>query len=125
MKKKTSNTPSLKLNLLFNLEKKLHKRRPEQCLFIAVVLQALLDASKPELKDEEYEITYERERARAWFFASVGVTCSDFLTVCDHAGADSSDTRVFARQLLKSHQKTRVRRKINLILRKDLPLKMW
>ena len=124
MKKKTCNKPSLKLNLLFNLEKKLHKRRPEQCLFIAVVLQALLDASKPELKDEEYEITYERERARAWFFASVGVTCSDFLTVCDHAGVDSSDTRVFARQLLKSHQKSRVRRKINLILRKDLPLKM-
>jgi hypothetical protein len=124
MKKKIRNTSNLKLNLLFNLEKKLQKERPEQCLFIAVVLQALLDASKPELKDEEYEITYERERARAWFFASVGVTCSDFLTVCDHAGVDSSDTRVFARHLLKSNKRARVRRKINLILRKDLPLKM-
>ena len=59
--KKIRNTEHLKLNLLFNLEKKLQKERPEQCLFIAVILQALLDATKPKLRDEEYEVSYERE----------------------------------------------------------------
>tara|TARA_R100001015_G_C4571019_1_gene129076 strand:+ start:385 stop:756 length:372 start_codon:yes stop_codon:yes gene_type:complete len=122
--KKIRNTEHLKLNLLFNLEKKLQKERPEQCLFIAVILQALLDATKPKLPNEEEDTTYERERAKAWFFASVGVTCKDFITVCDHAGVDFSDTRVFAQQLLKSKQKPRVRRRINLLLRKDLPIKI-
>ena len=122
--KKIRNIEHLKLNLLFNLEKKLQRERPEQCLFIAVILQALLDASKPKIKNEDEDITYERERAKAWFFASVGVTCKDFITVCDHAGVDYSDTRGFAHQLLQSKQKPRVRRRINLLLKKDLPIKM-
>jgi len=122
--KKIRNTEHLKLNLLFNLEKKLQKERPEQCLFIAVILQALLDATKPRLQNEDEDISYERERAKAWFFASVGVTCRDFITVCDHAGVDFLDTRGFALQLLKSKQKVRVRKRISIILRKDLPIKM-
>ena len=120
--KKIRNIEHLKLNLLFNLEKKLQRERPEQCLFIAVILQALLDASKPKIKNEDEDITYERERAKAWFFASVGVTCKDFITVCDHAGVDYSDTRGFAHQLLQSKQKLRVRRRINLLLKKALPI---
>ena len=27
-------------------------------------------------------ITENRERAKAWFFASVGVTCKDYIEVC-------------------------------------------
>ena len=123
MKKIRSNEHP-KLNLLFNLEKKLQKERPEQCLFIAVVLQALLDASKPEIRNEDEDNSYERERAKSWFFASVGVTCTDFITVCDHAGINYSDTRVFAHQFLQSKQKIKIRKKINLILRKDLPFKI-
>jgi hypothetical protein len=122
--KKIRNIEHLKLNLLFNLEKKLQKERPEQCLFIAVILQALLDATKPKLQNEDEDISYERERAKAWFFASVGVTCKDFITVCDHAGIDYLDTRGFAHQLLQSKQKARVRKRISIILRKDLPIKM-
>ena len=122
--KKIRNNEHPKLNLLFNLEKKLQKERPEQCLFIAVVLQALLDASKTEIRNEDEDISYERERAKAWFFASVGVTCTDFITVCDYAGINYSDTRVFAQQFLQSKQKIRIRKKINLILKKDLPFKM-
>jgi|TARA_R110002049_G_C8728343_1_gene525660 hypothetical protein len=123
MKKPTDNTHP-QLNLLFNLEKKLQKEKPEQCLFIAVVLQALLDASKPTFETETEAITENRERAKAWFFASVGVTCKDYIEVCDHAGIDYSDTRVFAHQLIQSNHKTRIRKRINLLLRKELPIKI-
>ena len=117
-------TPSPDLNLIIKLERKLNKDSPEQCLFIAVILQALLDASKPTIKGEDESITYERQRAKAWFFASVGVTCKDFITVCDHAGVEFSSTRIFAKRLLKSKYQTRIRRRINLLLRKDLPIKI-
>ena len=119
-----SENSKFNLNLIVSLEKKLERESPEQCLFIAVILQALLDASKPELKNEEETISYERQRATAWFFASVGVTCQDFITVCDHAGVEFSSTRMFAQQLIKSEHKSRIRRRINLLLRKDLPIKI-
>ena len=111
-------------NLLYKMEKKIKKDSPEQCLFIAVILQALLDASKPKTETETVEINYNRERARAWFFASVGVTCKDYIEVCDHAGINYSDTRLFAHQLIQSDNKRKIRQKINLILRKDLPIKI-
>ncbi len=41
----------------------------ERVLFIAVVLQALLDATKPEDPNESKTAIYARERATAWFFA--------------------------------------------------------
>ena len=121
---KITTRKNTRTNLLYTIEKKLQRDRPEQCLFIAVVLQALLDASKPKFETETDMITENRERARAWFFASVGVTCKDYITVCDHAGINYEDTRVFAHQLIQSKHKRKVRQKINLILRKDLPIKI-
>ena len=50
----------------------------ERVLFIAVVLQALLDATKPEQSNESKTAIYARERATAWFFAKTGVTCENF-----------------------------------------------
>ena len=47
----------------------------EKRLFIAVILQALLDVSKKPIT------TYDkvnRQKAEAWFFADVGVTCENF-----------------------------------------------
>ena len=106
-----SENSKFNLNLIVSLEKKLERESPEQRLFIAVILQ-------------EETISYERQRATAWFFASVGVTCQDFITVCDHAGVEFSSTRMFAQQLIKSEHKSRIRRRINLLLRKDLPIKI-
>ena len=121
---KITTRKNTRTNLLYTIEKKLQRDRPEQCLFIAVVLQALLAAGKPKFETETDMITENRERARAWFFASVGVTCKDYITVCDHAGINYEDTRVFAHQLIQSKHKSKVRQKINLILRKDLPIKI-
>ena len=111
------------LRFLFSVENKLHKNPPEQCLFIAVILQALLDASRPRVKEESDDRIEDRDKARAWFFASVGVTCEDFMTVCDHAGVDFSTTRAFTRNLLQSQHQSRIRNRINILLRKDIPLK--
>ena len=112
------------LRFLFTLEKKLQKNPPEQCLFIAVILQAILDASRTQTKDESEERTYDRDRATGWFFTSVGVTCQDFMTVCDHAGVDYATARAFTHNLLQSNHKPQIRNRINILLRKDLPIKI-
>ena len=111
-------TPSPDLNLIIKLERKLNKDSPEQCLFIAVILQALLDASKPTIKGEDESITYERQRAKAWFFAPVGVTCQNFEVVCDNADLSPSYVRSFAYKVLQSGEIEYVRKRINKILNK-------
>ena len=50
-------------------------------MFLGVVLQAMLDATKPENNRESNESKTPRDAAKAWFFASVGVTAEDFSTV--------------------------------------------
>ena len=42
---------------------------PEKSLFLCVILQALLDATKPEYAGEPKNVMIERDRAKAWFFA--------------------------------------------------------
>ena len=54
----------------------------EKQLFLAVILQALLDLSKDYKSDK---MQHEKDRAKAWFFTEVGVTCKNFETVCDMA----------------------------------------
>ena len=44
------------------------KELPERGLFLSVILQALLDATNKKSK-------VHRDKAIAWFFCSVGVTC--------------------------------------------------
>ena len=75
----------VKTNLNFVVEEDVFKERttPEQTMYMCVILQALLDATKPTYKGEPETSILERDRARAWFFASVGVTSEDFKIVCD------------------------------------------
>ena len=56
---------------------------PHRLLFMAVIFQAMLDATKPEAENESAEAVLERSRAQAWLFATTGVTATDFITVCD------------------------------------------
>ena len=58
---------------------------PHKLLFLAVIFQAMLDATKPEADNESAEAVLERDRAKGWLFATVGVTAADFVTVCDLA----------------------------------------
>jgi len=92
---------------------------PEQIMFLGVVLQAMLDATKPENNRESIESKTARDAAKAWFFASVGVTAEDFSTVCDIAGVDAEYVRSFAFKVLKSKEIKYVRRRINAVLTFD------
>jgi hypothetical protein len=88
----------------------------EKALFMTVILQALLDATKPSYDGEPDTAVLERDRAVAWFFASVGVTAEDFNTVCDYAGIDPAYMRDFAFKVLKSGEVDYVRKRINAVL---------
>jgi hypothetical protein len=92
------------------------KKTPEQALFMTVILQALLDATKPAYDGEPTTAIIERDRAVAWFFASVGVTSEDFTAVCDFAGIDPDYMRDFAFKVLKSGEVEYVRKRINAVL---------
>ena len=88
-------------------------------MFLGVVLQAMLDATKPENNRESSESKAARTAAKAWFFASIGVTAEDFNTVCDIAGVDAGYVRSFAFKVLKSKEIKYVRRRINAVLTFD------
>jgi hypothetical protein len=76
--------------ILLEIEEIIKKRKadPEQLLFMSVILQAMLDATKPETEKESEDADVARRSAQAWFFSSVGVTAEDFITVCDIADID-------------------------------------
>ena len=58
----------------------------------------------------------ERDKARAWFFSSVGVTAEDFNIICDYADIDPSYMKEFAFKVLKSGEIEYVRKRINAVL---------
>lgn len=89
---------------------------PERTLFLCVILQALLDATKPGYKGEPSEARIDRDRATAWFFASVGTTAKDFQEVCINAGVDPDYMRDFAYKVLHTGEVEYVRKRINAIL---------
>jgi len=92
---------------------------PEKVLFLSVILQALLDATKPETLSEPEEEKLARRSAQAWFFASVGVTSQDFVDVCDLAGISPVDMRSFAFKVLRSKEVKYIRKRINTVLSYD------
>ena len=89
---------------------------PERTLFLCVLLQALLDASKPAYKGEPVTARIDRDRASAWFFASIGTTAQDFAEVCTNAGVDPDYMRDFAYKVLQTGEVEYVRKRINAIL---------
>lgn len=89
---------------------------PERTLYLCVILQALLDASKPAYTGEPKEARLERDRASAWFFASIGTTAQDFEEVCINAGVDPDYMRDFAYKVLQTGEVDYVRKRINAIL---------
>jgi len=105
-------------NLNFVVEEDVFRERttPEQTLYMCVILQALLDATKPSYKGEPETSSLERDRAKAWFFASVGVTSEDFKMVCDYANIDYNYMREFAFKVLESGEVEYTRKRINAVL---------
>jgi|TARA_R110002020_G_C16159885_1_gene763320 hypothetical protein len=92
---------------------------PERTLFLAVILQALLDATKPQYTGEAEQSDNDRRSAQAWFSSSVGVTAKDFSDVCDLAGVDVGYTKQFAFKVIQSGEVTFIRKRINALLTHD------
>ena len=92
---------------------------PERMLFMSVIFQALLDATKEKTKVESSRTSVERAHARAWFFCSVGVTCDNFEYVCENAGMSAEYTRNFAIKVIKSKERKYVRKRIRRVLDKS------
>ena len=90
--------------------------RGKRQLFLSVILQALLDATKEKIPNEKIRTTYDRDRAKAWFLVEVGVTCQNFEDVCGMAGVNPEVTRTFAYQVVNSKKKNSIRKQIKNIL---------
>jgi len=88
----------------------LNEKNPYKTLYLSVILQALVDLTKPVREIEKTEITVSRREAHAWFFASVGVTCDDFETICCYAGVPPEKVRGYAYDAINSGEEN-VKRK--------------
>ena len=89
---------------------------PQQTLYLAVVLQAIVDAAKPVIKGEPSSITHQRNEAHAWFSASIGTTRDDFEIICSYAGLSPTNVRTFALTIIESEDTEDVRRKFQSLL---------
>ena len=106
------------IEILTELEEQEYSH-PERILFLSVIFQALLDATKEKTKVESSRVSVERAHARAWFFCSVGVTCDNFEYVCENAGMDPDYTRSFAIKVINSKEIKYVRQRIRRVLDKS------
>jgi hypothetical protein len=92
--------------VLQTLEEGVHDHHtPEKVLWLCVILQQLLDATKPV---KEYDNTEVK-----------GVTAEDRDTVCHLAGIDPDAFKSFAKQVIRTKEKTFIRKRINAILHED------
>ena len=64
-------------------------KEPERKLYVAVIRRAILD-----LVNTENELV--QNRAKGWFFCSVGVTCDNFEFICENANIDAGSLRTYA-----------------------------
>lgn len=92
------------------------RKDPIRSLYLAVILQAIIDLIKPESIQESSNIKLQRDQAHAWVFSSVGVTCENFEDTCTLAGLEPGMVRTFTLNVIKSGDTDEVRRKINSIL---------
>ena len=101
---------------IFEFRQTAKEGEPERNLYLAVILQALLDATHPTATCSVGETQAVQGQASAWFFASVSREESDFEYVCDMAGLDPSYTRSFAHKIIRSKEITFIRKRINALL---------
>ena len=94
----------------------LTNKNPDRSLNLAVILQALLDLSKPEKYNEPHETSLYRDQAMAWVFASVGTTCENFTITCEPAGVEPDTVRTFALRVTLSENVDDIRQKLHSFL---------
>ena len=89
---------------------------PERSLNLAIILRALLDLSEPKQDNESVQTSLLRDQAHAWVFASVGVTCENFVYTCELAGVDPKIIRTFAIKAVTTEDNTEMRKKLHSFL---------
>lgn len=89
---------------------------PERVLWLCVILQQLLDATKPTYEGENAYNILMRDRARSWLTSSYGVTATDRDDVCDMAGINPDALTAFTKKLFNTNEIEFVRKRINAIL---------
>ncbi len=90
-------------------------KSPEQLLFLAVVYQALLDATKEQRNNDSEEVKRNRKEAARWFTTEQGTTATDFEEVCFLAGIEPILTRSFAKKIFNNEIKFE-RKRINVLI---------
>ena len=85
---------------------------PERRLYMAVILQALLDAT-----NKSNEVICKR--AQAWFFCSVGVTCDNFEFICENANIDAGSLRTYAYEVTEKVKDPKYKYKLYHIMSDD------
>ena len=88
---------------------------PERVLFISVFLQALLDGTKPETKEESRASKKNRHTSIKWFTVPACVTASTYEPICELAGIEPSYGRKFFTQIINKDIEF-VRRRIKVLL---------
>ena len=86
----------------------------ERTLFLAVILQALLDATQKDTRDLESS-KYKRE-AILWFTSNFGEAKKDFEYICHSANVNPKYMRKVAIDILTSKKTNFIRTHINAIL---------
>ena len=88
---------------------------PERVMFIAVFLQSLLDATKPEYKGEPRSSILNRDAAVKWFSQPACVTASTFEPICELAGINPEYARKYFNLIMEGEREFTYRR-INILL---------
>ena len=103
------------------LEEGIHDTHsPERVLFLCVILQQLLDATKPVHINDSTYTSLSREHARSWLTAEVGVTAEDKETVCFLAGIEPEALTTYAKKIIDTQEVTFIRKRINAILHEPI-----
>jgi hypothetical protein len=90
-------------------------KSPEQLLFLAVIYQALLDATKEKRVNDSEEVKRNRREATHWFITEYGTTATDFEEICFLAGIEPISTRSFVKKIF-SKEIFFERKRINVLI---------
>ena len=101
---------------IFQFRHSTKEGEPERNLYLAVILQALLDATHSTVGYTVAVSGSIQSQADSWFFTSVSAHATDFNYVCDMAGLDPSYTRSFAYKIIRSKEISFIRKRINGLL---------
>ena len=108
-----SNTTSIAVEI--DDREKPPPKSPEQLLFLAVIYQALLDATKLKRRNDSEEVKRNRREAARWFTTEQGTTATDFEEVCFLAGIEPYSTRSFVKKIFNKKIKFE-RKRINVLI---------